>query len=85
MRVRKSDNRLPASIHSKRKMAAISISVDYSSPIIMEFNPSHNLPWMMQNFVFDSYLEFRVYGTRGGEIPESDLSVDWMSIKWPER
>lgn len=85
MKVSKSDNKLPASIHSKRKMARISISVDHSTPISMEFNPSHSLPWMIQNFIFDTNLEFRVYGTRGGEIPESDLRIDWMSIKWPER
>lgn len=85
MKVKKSDNKIPISINSKRTMSRIAISVDGATPINLEFTPSNSIPWMIENFVFDSELEFQVFGVRGGKIPDSELSIDWLSIRWPER
>jgi len=80
MEVKKSDNKIPASISSKREIARIAISVDGATPINLEFTPSNSISWMIQNFVFDSELEFQVFGIRGGKIPDSELRIDWISI-----
>ena len=85
MKVKKTENRTPLSIRSKRKMIRIAISVDRAAPMNLEFTPSNSIPWMIQNFVFDSELEFHVFGIRGGRIPDAELNVEWISIKWPER
>ena len=85
MRVKKTENRIPLSISSKRKMVRIAISVDGAAPMNLEFTPSQRLPWMIQYFVFDSDLEFNVFGVRGGRIPDAELDIEWISIKWPER
>jgi len=66
-------------------MARIAISVDGSAPMNLEFTPSQSIPWMVQNFVFDSELEFHVFGMRGGRIPDAELDIVWISIKLPER
>ena len=63
----------------------MAISVDGSAPMNLEFTPSQRIPWMIQNFVFDSELEFNVFGTKGGKIPDAELDVTWISIKSPER
>jgi len=85
VKVKKTENRIPLSIRSKRKMIRIAISVDRAAPMNLEFTPSNSIPWMIQNFVFDSELEFHVFGIRGGRIPDAELNVEWISIKWPER
>jgi hypothetical protein len=85
VKVEKPENRIPLSISSKRKMSRIAISVDGAAPMNLEFTPSDSVPWMIQNFVFDSELEFHVFGIRGGRIPDAELEVEWISIKWPER
>ena len=85
MKIAKSDNKIPLLINSKRKMARISISVDGSTPIHLEFTPTHSIPWMIQNFVFYQELDLHVYGVRGGKIPDSALEIDWLPIKWPPR
>ena len=85
MKVKKTDNKIPLSIRSKRKMVRISISVDGATPLNLEFTPSNSIPWMIQNFVFDAKLEFHVFGIRGGRIPDPELDVEWISIKWPAR
>ena len=66
-------------------MARIAVSVDGSSPLNLEFTPSNTIPWPIENFVFHGELEFRVFGMRGGRIPDSDLEVNCMAVKWPER
>jgi len=85
MKIKRSENKIPLSISSERKMTRIAISVDGSTPINLEFTPTNNIPWMIQNFVFDSELEFHVFGIRGGKIPDSELHIDWISIKRPEK
>lgn len=66
-------------------MCRIAISVDGSTPLHLEFTPSNSIPWMIGNFVFDSELEFHVFGVRGGKIPDSELEINFIAIKWPER
>ena len=85
MKVKKTENRIPLSINSKRKMIRMAISVDGAAPMNLEFPPSNSTPWMIQNFVFNAELEFHVFGVRGGRIPDAELEVEWISIKWPER
>lgn len=85
MKVKKSDNKIPASISSKRKISRIAISVDGCTPINLEFSPANSIPWMIQNFIFNSELEFHVFGIRGGKIPDTELNIDWIPVRWPER
>ena len=66
-------------------MVRITISVDGAAPMSLEFTPSQSIPWMIQNFVFDSELEFHVFGMRGGRIPDAELNIVWITIKWPQR
>lgn len=85
MKVRKTEKKIPLSISAKRKMIGILISVVGATPMNLQFTPSHSIPWMIQNFVFDSALEFHVFGMRGGRIPDTELDVEWIPINWPER
>ena len=81
MRVEKADNKIPISITSRRKMARITIAVDASTPIHLEFAPANIIPWMMHNFVFNQKLEFHVFGMRGGKISDSELEIEWLAIR----
>ena len=80
MKVEKADNKIPISVTSRRKMARITIEVDASTPIHLEFAPAKIIPWMIHNFVFNQKLEFHVFGARGGKIPDSELEIEWLSI-----
>gem|GEM_PF-2584615 len=82
MKVEKADNKIPIAITSRRKMARIMVVVDDSSPIHLEFAPANIIPWMIHNFVFNQKLEFHVFGVRGGKIPDSELEIGWLSIRW---
>ena len=81
MKVEKADNKIPISITSRRKMARITIAVDASTSIHLEFAPANIIPWMIHNFVFNQKLEFHVFGMRGGKIPDSELEIEWLSIR----
>jgi len=81
MKVEKTDNKIPISITSRRKMARITIAVDASAPIHLEFAPAKVIPWMIHDFVFNQKLEFHVFGVRGGKIPDSELEIEWLSIR----
>jgi len=84
MKVEKADNKIPISITSRRKMARITISVDASTPIYLEFSPANIIPWMIHNFVFNQKLEFQIFGVRGGKIPDSELEIEWLSTRWDQ-
>ncbi len=58
------------------------VVVDDSSPMHLEFAPANIIPWMIHNFVFNQKLEFHVFGVRGGKIPDSELEIEWLSIRW---
>jgi hypothetical protein len=82
MKVEKADNKNPIAITSKRKMARITIVVDASTPMHLEFAPANIIPWMIHDFVFNQKLEFHVFGVRGGKISDSELEIEWLSIRW---
>jgi len=82
MKILKSENKIPLSIKSRRKISRITISVDGSTPLHLEFPPTKTIPWMIQNFVFQQELEIQVFGVRGGRIPDSELEINWLNIKW---
>ena len=82
MNVEKAENKIPISITSRRKMARVSVAVDDSTPIYLEFAPANIIPWMVHNFIFYQKLEIHVFGVRGGKIPDSELEIEWLSIRW---
>ena len=84
MKVKKSENKVPLTISSRKKMARIAISLDGSTPMSMEFSPANVVPWLIGSFQFGVELEFQVFGARGGRIADSDLDVEWLTIVWPE-
>jgi len=50
MKVKKSENKVPLTISSRKKMARIAISLDGSTPMSMEFSPANVVPWLIGSF-----------------------------------
>ena len=80
MKVKAIDKKIPVSITCKKKMSSITTSIDGTGIMVMEFAPTHTIPWLIGGFRFDLELDFRVYGTNGKRIADSDLKIDWMNI-----